>query len=269
VFDYQSMLGRGGRPAIDGEDSGEAGWEIIVDTQPGRSRIVFGMREGATPGFDAAYDLPLPPPAPTGNPRPRLYLTRPEWGLSTGAHFRADFTAPGTEEPLWKAEVACPEPGPVTLHWNSEAWPAELDWQIYLPSQNRVVVLSMREQQAVTLNVGTDPLPLQFRLPGTLTDAPPTLAADLQLHNVPNPFNPGTEFRFNLPQAGQVEVHIYNIRGVRVNRLVAGLLPVGPATLAWNGRDRAGASVASGAYFYRLFLDGQQLGSVRKMTLVK
>ena len=78
-----------------------------------------------------------------------------------------------------------------------------------------------------------------------------------------------TEFRFNLPRAGEAEIRIFDIRGALVRRVVGGVMPAGPTHLKWAGRDDGGRRVASGIYFYRLYLDGRQEGGTIKMTLVK
>jgi hypothetical protein len=96
---------------------------------------------------------------------------------------------------------------------------------------------------------------------------PPTVALDLR--TVPNPFNPSTEIKFNLPKAGLVELRIYDMRGRLVFTARPGAMPAGAQSVAWNGVDRRGGGVTSGVYFYQLFLDGQKLGSSGKMTLLK
>ena len=97
----------------------------------------------------------------------------------------------------------------------------------------------------------------------------PELQAGLQLRNVPNPFNPSTDFHFNLPAAGVAEVKIFNLRGALIRTVSGGVLPAGSAKIRWSGRNRDGADVASGVYFYRLYLDGRQLGDTHKMSLIK
>ncbi|MFH1843834.1 MAG: S8 family serine peptidase [bacterium] len=89
------------------------------------------------------------------------------------------------------------------------------------------------------------------------------------LYNVPNPFNPRTEFRFFLPRAGRVEIRIFDLRGALVKKLDGGERAAGGGGLVWNGRDRVGAPVASGTYVYRLYLDGQTVADARRLTLLK
>jgi len=85
--------------------------------------------------------------------------------------------------------------------------------------------------------------------------------------NVPNPFNPQTTIRFDLPTPGNVNLAIYEISGRRVATLVSGSLPAGYHESVWTGLDESGRSVASGIYFYRLEADNEVL--TRKMILLR
>ncbi len=80
----------------------------------------------------------------------------------------------------------------------------------------------------------------------------PTSGAVRLLPNVPNPFNPATELRFELDTPGSVELNIYDARGFLVRNLVAGHHAAGPHGVTWDGTDRAGRQVASGVYQVRL-----------------
>lgn len=76
------------------------------------------------------------------------------------------------------------------------------------------------------------------------------------LANVPNPFNPQTQIRFQLSGAGHARVTIYDVTGRRVRTLVDEQRNAGENTIIWQGRDDAGRQVASGAYYVRLETDG-------------
>ena len=67
----------------------------------------------------------------------------------------------------------------------------------------------------------------------------------------PNPFNPITFIRFDLPEDQNVRIDIYNIRGDHILTLTQAHLPRGSHQLVWNGRDKSGRSVSSGVYLYR------------------
>ena len=67
----------------------------------------------------------------------------------------------------------------------------------------------------------------------------------------PNPFNPQTTLKFSLREPGRVDLAVYNIRGELVNRLISDQVEAGDHEIIWNGKDRRGASLASGVYFAR------------------
>jgi hypothetical protein len=75
--------------------------------------------------------------------------------------------------------------------------------------------------------------------------------------NVPNPFNPMTLIRYDVPESGgNVTLRIYDVGGRLVRTLVAGHLSPGGKSVTWDGRDDAGGLAASGVYFYRLTAPG-------------
>ncbi len=89
----------------------------------------------------------------------------------------------------------------------------------------------------------------------------------LSMAVAPNPFNPATEIRFALPQAGRVELRILNARGALVTVLRNEVLPAGDHVVTWNGTDRSGSTVGSGTYYSMLVTD---TGTVtEKLMLVK
>jgi C1A family cysteine protease len=83
----------------------------------------------------------------------------------------------------------------------------------------------------------------------------------------PNPFNPRAEISFALPEAGAVNLSVYDVRGRLVTVLAEGEHEAGPHALTWYGRDARGNDVASGVYFLRLEADGTV--ATRKMVLVR
>jgi hypothetical protein len=85
--------------------------------------------------------------------------------------------------------------------------------------------------------------------------------------NVPNPFNPSTQVNFALPQAGKVNLSIYNVLGQHVATLVDDYMNAGYQTVTWDGTDYSGHSVASGVYFYKL--SAEKFSDTKKMLLLK
>ena len=255
-------------PSGDKDKSGDPGWQLNVNLTQGGDEVAIGRALDATAGFDAAFDLPVPPASPSSTAKATLVIRHPEWNLACGSGFFSDLVSMSGEPQEWNLTVTVPEPGMVTLNWDPLGLPADVDLQVYLPHENRVVVMSVRAETSLQVDVGTEPLVVQFRTSNGISGVPGQLAG-LQLRNAPNPFNPMTEFRFNLPRAGKTEIRIYDVRGAVVRRVSGGVMAAGPAKLPGAGHDGHGREVASGIYFYRLYLEGRQEGKTLKMTLLK
>ena len=85
--------------------------------------------------------------------------------------------------------------------------------------------------------------------------------------NVPNPFNPETTLRFELPHAAEVKLEIFDAIGQKVRTLVSGALQAGTHSAIWHGRSDAGVQVGNGVYFYRIEAD--EFTQMRRMLLLK
>jgi hypothetical protein len=91
--------------------------------------------------------------------------------------------------------------------------------------------------------------------------------APLLAQNAPNPFNPRTTLRFELPQSGPVRLAVFDLAGRLVCTLVDDSLAQGSHEAVWDGRDASGRDVGSGSYLARLVFDGRvetvRMGLVR------
>ena len=70
--------------------------------------------------------------------------------------------------------------------------------------------------------------------------------------NYPNPFNPITTIQYSLPEAGSVNLTIFDIRGQEVTTLQDVAQSAGNYEVQWNGMDHSGDPVSTGLYFARL-----------------
>ena len=68
----------------------------------------------------------------------------------------------------------------------------------------------------------------------------------------PNPFNPRTMIRFELPAAGRVALDVFDVTGARVAALLDEHRETGLHDVPWSAHDDDGHPLPSGAYVYRL-----------------
>lgn len=80
--------------------------------------------------------------------------------------------------------------------------------------------------------------------------------------NYPNPFNPQTTIRYQLPDAGHVKLQVFDLSGRLVQTLVDESKPAGEYSITWHAED-----VSSGIYFYRLETRG--FSAVQKCIKLK
>jgi len=81
-------------------------------------------------------------------------------------------------------------------------------------------------------------------------------------NNYPNPFNPSTKIRFDIPLSSHVTLKVYDILGRQVSQIFDLELKPGTYEAIWNADN-----IASGIYFYRL--ETEQFTAVKKMLYVK
>jgi photosystem II stability/assembly factor-like uncharacterized protein len=93
------------------------------------------------------------------------------------------------------------------------------------------------------------------------------LAAHLY-QNRPNPFNPSTVIRYDVPTGGGlVTLRVYDVGGRIVRSLVDGPQTEGEKRATWNGRNDTGNRVATGVYFYRMTGPGFEM--TKKMVMLQ
>ena len=99
--------------------------------------------------------------------------------------------------------------------------------------------------------MGVDAVPVEF----ALSD------------NYPNPFNPDTEFNYQLPEESDVQITVYSLLGRKIRDIVMENQKAGYYTARWNGTNQAGQQVASGIYL--LVMQAGTFSSMQKMTIIR
>ena len=107
----------------------------------------------------------------------------------------------------------------------------------------------------------------------TLDSITQELPVEPLLHqNFPNPFNPETWFPFELSEAADVHIRVFNLHGHLVRQLDLGRREAGrylnqTGAAHWDGRDQTGRLVESGLYFYQI--QAGDFTATRRMVVLK
>mgnify|MGYP002839105087 FL=1 len=83
----------------------------------------------------------------------------------------------------------------------------------------------------------------------------------------PNPFNPNTTLRYDLPSDALVTLSIYDMLGREITQLVNTTQKAGFKSVQWNGSDSMGRPVSAGVYLYQI--RASDYVQTKKMVLLK
>jgi len=83
----------------------------------------------------------------------------------------------------------------------------------------------------------------------------------------PNPFNPVTNIRYDLPEDALVNITIYDMMGRKVSTLISSRQTAGYKTVQWNATNDAGEPLSAGLYLY--MIEAGQIRQMKKMVLLK
>ena len=88
------------------------------------------------------------------------------------------------------------------------------------------------------------------------------------LHNAyPNPFNPFTTLRYDLPYGGNVNITIYDIMGRQVRTLINKAQNAGYRSVTWDATNDYGRPMSAGMYLYQIHAG--EYRETKKMVLLK
>lgn len=82
------------------------------------------------------------------------------------------------------------------------------------------------------------------------------------ISNYPNPFNPSTQIKYDLPKSSFVTIEIYNSLGEEVSKIVSEFREAGSYSVTFDG-----SNFSSGIYFYSI--EAGQYKETKKMVLIK
>ncbi|MFC2093222.1 T9SS type A sorting domain-containing protein [Bacteroidota bacterium] len=83
--------------------------------------------------------------------------------------------------------------------------------------------------------------------------------------NYPNPFNPSTKIKFDVPENSFVTINVFDVLGRKVECLINQTLSAGSYITEWNA-----SNFASGVYYYKMNVDGSNnFMETKRMVLLK
>lgn len=116
--------------------------------------------------------------------------------------------------------------------------------------------------------------PIEFTSESAMITTDVSMYNDLELPsafslcpNWPNPFNPVTNIRYQIPEAVSVSLKIYNMMGQEIITLVNNHQKAGNYELKWHGKNSTGHHVNSGIYLLRL--EAGTYHATRKVMLMR
>jgi hypothetical protein len=116
--------------------------------------------------------------------------------------------------------------------------------------------------------IRADAIIFQETLTGVEYEVLPNIPTRFDLsQNFPNPFNPTTRIRFDIPHSVDVQLRIFDILGREVRSLVNERHNAGSFTVTWDGKNNMGRQVSSGVYIYHL--KAGEFTSSKKMVMMK
>ena len=144
----------------------------------------------------------------------------------------------------------------------------ELNFDFNLFGENTSVIQYNDSLYLGTLHdsfIGVIPLPEELL---SNRNVPQLVASEYQLNqNFPNPFNPITTVRYELPEDSFVDVTVYDMLGNAVNNLVNTYQSSGYKSIQWDATNNQGEPVSAGVYLYKI--QAGDFVDTKKMILLK
>jgi hypothetical protein len=161
------------------------------------------------------------------------------------------------------------------------------EWQLFLDDPERGYATDIKKAGGIYGLYSKGRSTARFRIVAGTSDfiknhIERTAPADFVLaQNYPNPFNPATIIKYTVPDftrgkniaETRITIHIYNIKGQQLKTLLDDVANPGYHKIRWDGRNRSGKLVSSGAYFYRISIkdneNRERFSNTRKMVMIK
>jgi hypothetical protein len=125
-------------------------------------------------------------------------------------------------------------------------------------------VYNISDSTLVNITNGTNPKFYQNEELNTDNNA---ILNKFHIMNYPNPFNPVTTLRYDLPEDAVVNITIYDMMGRVVSNLVSSQQNAGYKSIQWDATNNIGQPVSAGLYLYTI--QAGEFRQTKKMVLLK
>lgn len=231
--------------------------------------LAFGASVNATDGFDVGYDYAKPPVSPAPNAL-STYFEQSGWSSyfsRFASDIRAKYEFPQSGK-TWSFKVVSKTAGEVTLSWNdiTELIPEEVrnNYHFSMTGPGIGSTLDMLTVPSVTFTAEAGVV-YSFAINSSVT----SLGDDISIpeefslgQNFPNPFNPSTSIQYDVKEAAQVTLKVYDMIGNEVASLVNEVKPAGSYTISFDA-----SKLSSGVYLYKM--TAGSFVQTRKLVLMK
>ena len=138
-----------------------------------------------------------------------------------------------------------------------------------IPISRATITFDVRASDGIdTTKISGDNRKLFIDRKEYLTINEDVMPSEFALHNnYPNPFNPTTQIRFDLPQMGDAKLLIYNMLGQKIRVYRMNDIPAGYHSITWDATNDYGDPISAGVYLYQLQAEGYV--KTKKMVLLK
>ncbi|HDR04337.1 MAG TPA: T9SS type A sorting domain-containing protein [Candidatus Marinimicrobia bacterium] len=217
------------------------------------TELFFGMHASASDAYDDILDQYAPPAPPAGEPDARFSIL--------GEDYIRDVRSRSATSPvIWEISFDGNEETGLTFTWDNTAFPENGAFTLQKP--DGTVILDMKESGSYTHSAGESKT-LQIVYTFEPVSTVENVAARFRLFpNYPNPFNPQTTISWELPEAGPVQLTIYNISGQKIATLFNGTQEAGIHQVTFSANN-----LSAGVYFYQLKAGHKT--QVQKMVYLK
>jgi hypothetical protein len=214
----------------------------IIDARGHRQELYYGIGSTQHASLEQ-YELPPPPPVEASDVR-----------FASGRFLECvDRNIPATLPIILQSLQ-----NPLTACWTVRSDERNA-WSLHVNGSERM--LTADGQTQVTVKTA-----LELEYNGDRETHPKDFALE---QNSPNPFNPATTIRYDLPTDATVKLEIFNVLGEKIATLVDGNREAGHNEVEWSASNSA-----SGIYFYRMEAvdvnsPAHRFTQVKKMSLLR